>query len=128
MSKTPDVGRVILDEKAKLAVEEMLDQLKKQEDCIRINSSKLVSWIVAYFRNSGFEHEQQAIIKAHFNSKEYLKKVMSRSSSEEDLSAALQTVLTRMNAGAERRKRRREKQSEIMKSASSHADEEKSGG
>jgi hypothetical protein len=110
LSKSPDVGRVILDEKAKLAVEEMLDILKKQEDCIRLNSSKLVSWIVARFRHSRFERDQQAIVKAHFNSKEYLKKVVSQSATETDLTEALQAMLARMNSSAGVRRGRRKKQ------------------
>ena len=117
MSKSADTGRVILDEAAKTAVNEMLTMLKSEEDCIRLNSSKLVSWIVTRFKASRFEHEQSAIIKAHFNSKEYLKKAVSQSATEADLSEALETVLTRMNSRADIRRSRRKKQSKMIGSA-----------
>lgn len=124
MSKTPDTGRVILDENAKQAVDEMLDALKKQENCIRLNSSKLVSWIVTRFKESRFESELNAIIKAHFNSKEYLKKIVSQSETETDLTGALQAMLNRMQSNAGARRGGRKKQTQMLKSIPPYGIEE----
>jgi hypothetical protein len=81
-----------------------------------------VSWIVTRFKASRFEHEQSAIIKAHFNSKEYLKKAVSQSATEADLSEALEAVLTRMNSKANIRRSRRKKQSQMIGTAEMNAE------
>lgn len=80
------------------AVNEMITALKAKEACIRITPSKLVAWIVEHYKQGAFESEQEQIIRAHFNSKEYLKRVMNGVSTEGGIAEALETALKRIRA------------------------------
>lgn len=85
-----------MDDLAIVAATQMMAGLASQEDCIRITASKLVSWIVTRFAENGFERDREAIIREHFNSKDYLKKVIRSLDSKEDMAAALQEALVKI--------------------------------
>lgn len=74
----------------------MLTELRAREQCLRITPSKLVSWILGQYKTEHFERDQDRIVQAHFNSKEYLKQMIRGASSAEDLTQALQAALGRI--------------------------------
>lgn len=79
------------------------------DEHIKINASKLISWIVQRYATQGFQREQAKIAQAHFNSKEYLKRVMAKSSSEAELTEALHVVLKKIEPEKKRGKSGRPK-------------------
>lgn len=86
---------MILEPAAKAMLDEMLADLKAREEWVRISPSKLVSWIVENYRNS-FESNREAIIRAHFNSREYLKNVLQGLDAGENVADALQAALLKI--------------------------------
>ncbi len=107
MREPSNIGRIILEPEARAALEQMLSDLKAREGCIRISPSKLASWIVGHYRLSSFEQDQEEIIRAHFNPREYLKRMLDGSVPESGLADALQTALTRIQpCGGDRPKPR----------------------
>ena len=88
--------RVLLDSDAYASLENMLEALKGSGDFVKINPSKLVSWIITKFEAESFERNKAQIIQDHFNSKEYLKHVTQRISSEDDLEAILKVALDKV--------------------------------
>lgn len=106
-SSGPNVIRVILIGEAKMAHDRMLKQLRTQY--VKLNSSKLVSWIVKRYADTAFEQERQLIIDAHFDNKEYLRNALSAVGSREDLEKALNEALHRVKATGEQSRRARQK-------------------
>jgi hypothetical protein len=105
-------GRIILDEGASTALSSMYDELKS-EACIKITPSKLSSWIIAEFQKSYFKRYKKKITKEHFNSKEYLKAIISNVDENENLEDVLRQALSdikspkqpKANAGQETQER-----------------------
>lgn len=91
--------RVLLDSDAYASLEKMLEALKGSGDFVKINPSKLVSWIITKFETESFERNKAQIIQDHFNSKEYLRdlatKIQSSDNAAEVLAAALQKIQLR---------------------------------
>lgn len=112
MRKVSESGRVILNETAKAALERMTTELTSQEACVRFTPSSLVSWIVNEYEKGSFVENKGAIIRDHFNTKEYLKKVIRDIRSPEDMATALHSMLQKVNnaqAGEHSAKRKKRK-------------------
>lgn len=118
--------RVLLDEKSYQSIEEMIEVLKKEGSFIKINPSRLSSWIITHFRNEMFEKCKQAIIQEHFNSKDYLKDLASKIDGNENvadlLNEALLTIQTRnkanrINAKSKKEKTHKESESERVQNS-----------
>ncbi|MBS1983284.1 MAG: hypothetical protein JST16_03855 [Bdellovibrionales bacterium] len=90
--------RIILSEPAVKALEQMGASLEARGDCIRLTSSKLVSWIVERYLSNGFERDQEKIVQAHFDSRSFLKRAVTNASSNEDLVQALEATLSKLGA------------------------------
>lgn len=91
-----DSGRVILDEAGKAALSEMFSNLKREE-CIQLTSGRLASWILAHYRANHFERDRREIVQAHFNSKEYLRKVIKDMDPQENVADVLSAALKRLS-------------------------------
>lgn len=74
----------------------MAATLLARDECIRLTPSKLVSWIVERYLDQGFERDQEKILQAHFNSKEFLRRAVAQASSDEELSRALEAALGKL--------------------------------
>lgn len=98
MPKKSDLGRAILDETAKTALNQMIADLKKEEACIRVSPSKLVSWIVEKYAKTGFVSDKDVIIKNFFDSKGYLKNMIRGAQSSDEIEAALRIALLKVGA------------------------------
>jgi outer membrane PBP1 activator LpoA protein len=88
-------GRLILDEGAIAALSSMYEEMKNQK-CVKITPSKLGSWIISEFYKSFFSRYKGKIAKEHFNSKEYLKKMMSNVDENENLEDVLRQALNQI--------------------------------
>lgn len=89
-------GRLILDEGAIAALSSMYEEMKNQK-CIKITPSKLGSWIISEFYKSYFTRYKGKIAKEHFNTKEYLKKIVSNIDENDDLEAVLKSTLMELS-------------------------------
>ena len=98
MPKDQHTVRIILEQGAALALNEMMKSLRATEQCIKVTPSKLVSWIIERYRLGSFAQDEQAIIKAHFNSREYLKKVVQEIGPGGDVTKALETALQKIRS------------------------------
>ncbi len=68
--------RLNIDEQANKTVELMLDHLKNNNDYIKINASKLTSWIIQRFYDNSFKREKSRIISDHFQKVDYFKSIL----------------------------------------------------
>jgi hypothetical protein len=96
----------------------MLNDLIQDESCIQITPSKLVTWILCYFRKADFSNCRQAIIQAHFDSRKYLKQAVSSKSSPEELAGVLESVLAKLKMenpgnGVPRRRKQKPRPTEL---------------
>ena len=117
MPKDQHTVRIVLEQGAAVALDEMIKNLKVTEQCIKVTPSKLVSWIVERYRIGSFAQDEQTIIKAHFNSREYLKKVVQEIEPGGDVAQALQAALekVRTDQSAPRPKRKQKKPNEATR-------------
>lgn len=88
--------RVLLDTNAQDALTEMLQELKDSGDFVKINPSRLVSWIVEGFKKESFEKKKDQIIQDHFNSKEYLRNIAKTISDSDDLEKVLRDTIMQL--------------------------------
>jgi hypothetical protein len=88
--------RVLLDDEAQGALVTMMEALKTDGDYIRINPSRLASWIVKRFKRDYFERNKDLISQDHFNSKEYLKNVAKNISDSDDLEKVLRETILQL--------------------------------
>lgn len=65
--------RILLDNNANNCLQQMEETLTHEKEFIKINSSKLASWIVNYFYQQNFDVQSDSIAKDHFDLKKYLK-------------------------------------------------------
>jgi len=96
-------GRVILDEGAKQALSSMYEEIKI-ESCVKITPSRLASWIIYDFYENYFEKRKNKIKKDHFNSKEYLKKVVQNIEEGSDIEAVLKSTLSKLKPARAKKK------------------------
>ena len=88
--------RVLLDDEAQGALVVMMEALKTDGDFIRINPSRLTSWIVKKFKRDYFERNKDLISQDHFNSKEYLKNIAKNISDSDDLEKVLRETILQL--------------------------------
>lgn len=88
--------RVLLDTNAQEALTEMLQELKGSGDFVKINPSRLASWIVEGFRKESFDKKKDQIIQDHFNSKEYLRDLATRIQSSDHAADILADALQKI--------------------------------
>jgi hypothetical protein len=98
MPRKPDSGRIMLGPAANEVVGQMMAALRSKEECIRITPSSLVSWIVEQYLENGFEVDRDAIIKRHFNPKEYLKRVINAGGTPDEVASALEKALHKIRS------------------------------
>lgn len=92
-AKTKKGLRVLLDSTAENHLQEMEAALMREKDFIKINPSRLSSWIITHFYQHHFVQQTQAIAKAHFNSKEYLRQLVTKIKDEDDATEKLSEAL-----------------------------------
>ena len=90
-------GRIILDEGASTALSSMYDELKN-EACIKITPSKLSLWIIEEFQKNLFKKYKSKIAKDYFNTREYLKLVMTNIGENENPEQVLRQALNKITA------------------------------
>ncbi len=100
-------GRIALNEAAKRDTKLMLQNLLEDEGHVRLNASKLVSWIVCEFYKDLFEKKKEVIKKTHFNHKEFLKKALSEAQNEDDLKKVLENALHSVSTKHVKRRKRK---------------------
>lgn len=88
--------RVLLDDEAQCALVVMMEALKTDGDFIRINPSRLTSWIIKKFKRDYFERNKDLITQDHFKSKEYLKNVAKNISDSDDLEKVLRETILQL--------------------------------
>lgn len=91
--KSSNQMRVLLDENAYHAIEAMIEELKAQGDYLKINPSRLASWVINRFHRDGFKKAIPQICQDHFNSKEYLKNLAAQVDGNENAAALLTEAL-----------------------------------
>ena len=97
-------GRLILDEGAIAALSSMYEEMKNQK-CIKITPSKLGSWIISEFYKSYFTRYKKKISKEHFNTKEYLKNIVTNIDENDDIEAVLKSTLMELSPRKSKLKR-----------------------
>ena len=103
------VSRIVLDKNSMKSVAKMIAKVKEEGQFVKINSSKLVSWIVSWFFKCEFEREKLRIIQGHFNGKEYFKSILKETKSNEDVERALKEALEVVTPKKRRRQREKRK-------------------
>lgn len=110
--KSSTVSRVLLDKEAREALDQMLTVLREEGKYIKINPSRLTSWVVSKFAKKYFGKSKSEIVKAHFNSKEYLKDLASNIEEDENpaeiLSQALKSIQGKTKKAANAKKAQEE--------------------
>jgi len=91
--KSSSAMRTLLDPEAQQALEKMIERLKESGHFLKINPSRLTSWIVCQFLEDGFEKSLPLILQDHFNSKEYLRNLVKNFSEADDLEKFLKETL-----------------------------------
>jgi CHAT domain-containing protein len=104
-------GRLILDEGAIAALSSMYEEMKNQK-CIKITPSKLGSWIISEFYKSYFPRYKSKIAKEHFNTKEYLKNIVSNIDESDDIEVVLKSTLMELSPRKSKLKRANKEESE----------------
>ena len=92
MNEQNRVARVLLNRNAKTSTNKMMELLKTENKFIKVNPSKLVSWIVNRYFQNYFIKDKKLVVDAHFNSKEYLLSVIKDSNNESDLKQVMKTL------------------------------------
>ena len=85
--------RVLLDSAAENQLQEMEAILSTENNFLKINPSRLTSWIVSHFYKYHFHQQKESIAKAHFNSKEYLRQLASEITGDDDAISKLSDAL-----------------------------------
>jgi hypothetical protein len=94
--KTKNQLRILIDSEAQLSLEAMLESLKTSGEFIKINPSRLVSWIVTQFKAESFELYKSQILQDNFNSKGYLRDLATKIQSSDDAAAVLAAALQKI--------------------------------
>lgn len=97
MNNDKKMVRAAFNGEAKTAHDEMLIQLKSSGKYIKINTSKLVAWIILRYFEKYFNKEKEIIIKEHFDSKEYLLSAVKTASTNEELTELLKDTLGKVS-------------------------------
>jgi len=91
--------RILIEEGAISALSSMLDILKSEGTFIRINASKLSTWIIHFFFLESFTKEKERIMREHFNAKEYLKNLACNIQSSDEAGEILAEALNQIQRG-----------------------------
>jgi hypothetical protein len=96
LRKNSSPVRLLLEKSGQEALASMRESLKSE--CIRLSPSQLVGWILARYLKASFQADRESLIQAHFDTKEYLKKVLKEIQDEKtDVAVVLNTALKRVN-------------------------------
>lgn len=96
--KKREVVRAVLEGSAKLAYDDMVRQMKTENQFIQVTPSKLVGWIVERFQKMYFNQDRQQMVHQHLNSKEYLRDAIKNATSKEDLKFAVEKALAQIGS------------------------------
>ena len=91
--------RVILDDKANVSLLDMTEKIKAEGEYVKINPSRLASWIIEQFANLYFQEMKPQIVQAYFDSKEYLKAIAAKIDGRQDAEKILIEALNRIQTG-----------------------------
>lgn len=111
--KNQNYLRVLLDSEAQASLEKMLKALKASGDFIKINPSKLVSWIITKFETESFEKQKSQIIQEHFDSKEYLRDLSTKIQNTDDATEMLELALRKIQKRSAKPNVKKDKQMDI---------------
>ncbi len=85
--------RVNLDEQAHQELQEMLGELRQSHEFVKIKPAELTAWIIKWFFQNAFAKQKDKIAKQHFKRKDYLKKALRNTQSDEDVDKILKIAL-----------------------------------
>lgn len=102
MSKLEVGRRIGLDRDSSLSLENTVKELRESKNYIKINESKLASKIIKVFYKKYYDKHKDEIESEFFDQKMYLKEIIRKSESNEELMAS-------MSSFVEQKKRRRKK-------------------
>ena len=88
--------RLILENEAKDAVNEMLAQVKQENPQVSVTPSSLASWILIYFSKKSFNQVKPKIADSHFNPKAFIRSQLKDLDSAEKVEAALLEIRTKI--------------------------------
>ncbi len=92
-------GRVNLSEKASQAAFFMVHELTEENPHVRINPSKLCSWIIENYLRDHFSKEKERIVQEHFNPRRFLLESLKDVQTGEDIKSLFKTALDKMDKG-----------------------------
>ena len=98
--------RVLLDSAAENQLQEMEAIILKQNEFVKINPSRLSSWIVTHFYQHHFNQQKEAIAKANFDLKKYLKTMASNIGNEAKAEDVLKEALLNLKKSNLKSRRR----------------------
>ena len=87
--------RINLNERAAGELAAMVEQVKKEGECVKVSPSALASWIVSHFFGSSFEKRKGEIVEAHFDRRAYLKGLVRSDRTDEEVEGAIRRILTK---------------------------------
>ena len=90
---TLDGKRLLLSTEAYALLDAEVNNLKQKGAHFKLNEAKLASVVIEIFCSKYFEKERKHIEARFFNKKSYLKMLIEKSESEEDLSSSLNEFL-----------------------------------
>lgn len=93
------IQRIVLDDKANESLLDMTEKIKAEGNFVKINPSRLASWIIEQFANLYFQEMKPQIIQAYFDSKEFLKTIASKIDGKQDAEKILIEALNRIQTG-----------------------------
>jgi len=111
--KTKQPLRILLDLNSQSSIDEMLENLKNSGEFVKINHSKLASWIINKFKTEMFERHKAQIIQEHFNSKEYLINLATKVQNTDDASEMLEIALRKIQKRSAKPNVKKDKQMDI---------------
>ncbi len=98
-NKKNTVRRILLDQDVAASTTDLINQLRKSS--CKTDASKLVNTILNIFFNKYTEQEYKALVQHFFDKKNYLKKLISNTATE-DIDASIKLYLERNQRGKKR--------------------------
>lgn len=92
-SSTLDGKRILLSTEAYALLDAEVNSLKQKGAHFKLNEAKLASVVIEIFCSKYMDKERKQIEAKFFNKKSYLKMLIEKSESEEDLSSSLNEFL-----------------------------------
>lgn len=78
VKKEKEILRVALDKGATAAYSVMVERLRTENTCLRLQPSQVVSFLVRYFEETHFEQDVQVLVGEFFDSEKYISEATAR--------------------------------------------------